>query len=61
MAARKFKIGQRVTVTSKRYAHIGRETYEVVRKLPEEHGIFQYRIKSTADGHERVVLENELT
>lgn len=36
------------------------ETYEVVRKLPEEQGVFQYRIKSTADGHERVVLESEL-
>ncbi len=59
MAAHKFKAGQQVIVAPNRYG-IRRETFEVVRVLPEEHGVFQYRIKSTADGHERVVLETEL-
>ena len=53
MAPRKFKAGQQVIVAPNRYG-IRRETFEVVRVLPEEHGVFQYRIKSSADGHERV-------
>ena len=61
MAARKFKTGQHVMIAPHRYGAIRRETFEVVRVLPEEHGVYQYRIKSTAVGHERVVLENELT
>jgi hypothetical protein len=36
------------------------EPFEVVRLLPHENGIFQYRIKSVGDGHERVILENEV-
>jgi hypothetical protein len=59
IAAYKFKIGQRVTLRSKRYGFWA-EPFEVVRLLPHENGIFQYRIKSVGDGHERVVLESEL-
>ena len=33
--------------------------YKVVRQLPETGGIFQYRIKSELDGHERVVREDQ--
>jgi hypothetical protein len=40
---------------------VRREVFEVVRLLPEEHGMWRYRIKSVVDGHERVVLERELT
>ena len=61
MAAHKFKTGQHVMIAPNRYGALRRETFEVVRVLPEEHGVYQYRIKSTADGHERVALENELT
>jgi hypothetical protein len=61
MAARKFKAGQQVMIAPNKYGLIGRETFKVVRVLPEEHGVYQYRVKSTADGHERVVLESELT
>jgi hypothetical protein len=59
MAAHKFKIGQRVTLESKRHG-VWAEPFEVVRLLPDENGIFQYRIRSVRDGHERVVLESEL-
>jgi hypothetical protein len=60
MAAHKFKVGQLVILHSKRYG-VRAETFEVVRLLPQESGDFQYRVKSTRDGHERVVFERELS
>jgi hypothetical protein len=35
--------------------------FEIVRVLPAERGINQYRLKSILDGHERVALESELS
>lgn len=61
MTPRKFKAGQQVMIAPNRYGSLRRETFEVVRVLPEEHGVYHYRIKSVADGHERVVLESELS
>jgi hypothetical protein len=60
MAAHKFKVGQLVTLHSKRHG-VWAELFEVVRLLPLTNGDFQYRVKSTKDGHERVVLESELS
>jgi hypothetical protein len=60
MTAHKFKIGQRVTLGSKRLSDRG-GTFTVVRQMPKESGNFQYRIKSVIDGHERMVLEPELS
>ncbi len=61
MAAHKFKTGQRVTVASNnRDGELRGGTFTIVRLLPEERGVWQYRIKSITDGHERVVLENDL-
>jgi hypothetical protein len=37
-----------------------RGQYTVVRLLPMEGAIPQYRLKNETDGHERVVCENEL-
>jgi hypothetical protein len=34
--------------------------YTVVRRLPIDGAIPQYRVKNKTDGHERVVCENEL-
>jgi len=59
MAAHSFIVGQLVTLHSKRHG-VWAERFEVVRLLPPENGDFQYRVKSTRDGHERVVLESEL-
>jgi hypothetical protein len=59
MAAHKFKVGQLVTLHSTRHS-VWAEPFEVVRLLPHEKGHFQYRIKSTRDGHERVAVESEL-
>jgi hypothetical protein len=33
----------------------------VVRLLPEDASVFQYRVKSQADGHERIVREDQLS
>jgi hypothetical protein len=57
--AHKFKVGQVVTLHSKRHG-VWAERFEVVKLLPHESGDFQYRIKSTEDGHERVAFECEL-
>lgn len=35
--------------------------YKVVRLLPAEANDHQYRVKSSADGHERVVRESQLS
>lgn len=35
--------------------------FEVVRRLPSEHGVNHYRLKSLQDGHERVAMESELS
>ena len=60
MATHKFAVGQALHFSpglggdSK-----GKGRYKVVRQLPETGGIFQYRIKSEMDGHERVVREDQ--
>ena len=61
MLAHKFKAGQTVRLIPSGYiAHAG-GSFVVVCVLPEEHGVYHYRIKSSIDGHERVVTETEVT
>jgi len=58
--AYKFRVGQRVTIaTQSREPKIG-GSFTIVRTLPAEHGNNQYRLRSTVDGHERVVMEIRL-
>jgi hypothetical protein len=59
MAAHKFKVGQVVMHHSRRH-EVWAEPFEVIRLLPHGDGDPRYHIKSTRDGHERVVLESEL-
>jgi hypothetical protein len=61
MTAHKFRTGQTVMIATRRYEETPGGSFSVVRALPTEHGIKQYRIKSNADGHERVVSEAELS
>jgi len=61
MAVHKFKAGQQVIVAPHRPSGVTGGTFKIVRLLPEERGVWQYRVKSVADGHERVVLESDLT
>jgi hypothetical protein len=60
--AHKYKPRQSVTFAPAGMGGTGRNVkFEIVRLLPEEHGINHYRIKSVLDGHERVVTEGELS
>jgi hypothetical protein len=59
MADHKFKAGQTVTIVPGPVSAV-RGLFKVVRALPTEHGVNQYRIKSDGDGHERVVTEDEI-
>ena len=59
----KFKVGDFVTYRpqSVHSRDAARGAYQVVRVMPSEKGATSYRIKSTAEGHERVAEEHELT
>ncbi len=57
----KFRVGQTVTLVPNRYGTSRLGGFKVTTLLPQERGINQYRLKSTTDGHERVVSESELS
>ena len=60
MATHKFAVGQALHFSPGPGGdRNGKGRYKVVRQLPEAGGIFQYRIKSEVDGHERVVREDQ--
>jgi hypothetical protein len=61
VAHHKFKIGQSVTYTSGPFSAGGASNvYKITQLLPPEGDDFQYRIKSAAEPHERVVKESQL-
>ena len=60
MSGHKFKVNQRVEFIDPDFWLTRLGPFEIVRVLPTEHGISQYRIKSVKDGHERVAVESEL-
>jgi len=60
MPQNKFKPGQTVRVALGSHLAEARGSFKIVRVLPTERGIIQYRIKSDTDGHERVVTEGEV-
>lgn len=60
MTTHKFRAGQQVTLAPDRNYGLRKRTFKVVRLLPEVRGVYQYRVKSVADGHERVLLESDL-
>ncbi len=61
MTSHKFAVGQTVEfLPGSRDGGIPRGRYKVQRLLPAERREFQYRVKHTVDGHERVVLEGQL-
>jgi hypothetical protein len=62
MTAPKFAIGQTVRFSPDRHQiSSARGQFKVVRLLPEDASVFQYRVKSQSDGHERIVREDQLT
>jgi hypothetical protein len=59
MPGHKFHIGEIVELSSSvRWASGG--VYEVTKRLPENAGEYEYRVKSIKEPHERVVRESEL-
>ena len=61
MSAHKYTIGQTVQFSPDRsQGTAGRGRFKILRLLPEAAHVFQYRVKSLSDGHERVVREDQL-
>jgi len=61
MDERKYRDGQTVTLLPSRARRTPTDRFEIVRLMPVERGaVFQYRIRSTQDGHERIAMESEL-
>jgi hypothetical protein len=59
MMPHKFQTGDNVEIVSRRYEKPA-GPFVVVRQMPSERGMNQYRIRSTTDGRERMVMENEV-
>jgi hypothetical protein len=47
-------------LAARRYEATPGGTFTIVRAMPTENGMKQYRIRSNTDGHERIVTEAEL-
>jgi hypothetical protein len=60
VAKHKFNIGQTVDFSAGFAGGSGKGRYTIVRLLPNEGDTPQYRIKSSRDGQERMVLESQL-
>lgn len=60
MSSHKFKIGQSVSYTSGPFGGSASGVYKITQLLPPEGDDFQYKIKSAAEPHERVVKESQL-
>jgi hypothetical protein len=63
MATHRFAVGQLVRFTPDRIERdlsSAQRQFKIVRLLPEAASVFQYRVKSQLDGHERVVREDQL-
>ncbi len=61
MPVYKFAVGDRVEfLPNATDYHVPRVVYTVVRRLPFQGRMCSYRVKSTADGHERVIQEDQL-
>jgi len=62
MTYHKYKVGQTVNLIPNRLdRHLPSGAYTVLRLLPIEGLDIRYRVKNTRDGHERVVLEGQLS
>jgi hypothetical protein len=60
MKAHKFQTGQFVRLTARVLKPEATTRYEVVRLMPPEGTVNQYRVRSVDDGHERMVKESDL-
>jgi uncharacterized protein YdaL len=60
MPTHKFHVGQFVQLIPSISRNVPGGSYEIIKKLPESGGEFEYRIKSINEPHERVARESEL-
>lgn len=61
MTTHKFAVGQTVHFSPDRnQMQPAQGRFKIVQRLPEAASVLQYRVKSQADGHERVVREDQL-
>lgn len=61
MSPHSFAVGQRIEVASGRFDGAAPPgIYTVVRLLPNDSSDREYRVKSTHDGHERVMRESQI-
>jgi hypothetical protein len=60
MVTHRFSVGQRVSYSPGFPDRAKAGRFEIVRLLPQTGSVFQYRVKSQIDGHERVVREDQL-
>ncbi|HKS88832.1 MAG TPA: hypothetical protein VJR70_05270 [Stellaceae bacterium] len=62
MPEHKFTVGQTVQFSPDRsQGTAGRGRFKIVRLMPLAAHVFEYRVKSLGDGHERVAREDQLT
>lgn len=61
MTTHKFKVGQTVGFAGRGSIKAARGDYKIIAQLPAESSGPQYRVKSRAEPHERIVQEYELT
>jgi hypothetical protein len=60
MPTYKFQINQTVFLVPAIALNVPGGAYIVTKKLPENNGEFEYRVRSPHEPHERVVRESEL-
>jgi hypothetical protein len=56
----KFKIGEIVFLKRSHPQRLPGGVYTIIKRLPECHGEFEYRVRNGYELHECVVRENEL-
>ena len=61
MPSHKYAAGRKVQFVANDLRRSLPGQFEIVRVMPIEHGIVQYRVKSLKDGHQRVVMESDLS
>jgi hypothetical protein len=59
MSDYKFWPGQLVNFIQSRYVGISRGPYEIMQRLPQRDGEFQYRVRSHQEDYERVAKKSE--
>lgn len=61
MVSHKFAVGDRVRFIGGRFdGDVPAGIYTVVRPLPVEGNVCQYRVRHADDGHERVMREDQI-